>query len=82
MKNSEEVVITKTEKKQHTQEHKKNAFKSPDLNRLKAVVIDSRTRIYIDIDESAEEAKKRYLSKMEANGRTNLASRKPTATDE
>lgn len=82
MKNQEEVEVTKTEKKQHTHDQKKHAMKSPDLNRMKAVIIDSRTRIYIDIDESAEEAKKRYLNKMQANGKTSLASRKPLAADE
>lgn len=42
---------------------------SPDLSKMKEVVIDHRTRIYIAPDADAGEAKSRYLA--------NLKNRKP-----
>lgn len=42
---------------------------SPDLSKMKEVVIDHRTRIYIAPDADASEAKSRYLA--------NLKNRKP-----
>jgi hypothetical protein len=36
-------------------------IKSPDLSKLKEVIIDFRTRIYIAADADVEEAKNRYL---------------------
>jgi hypothetical protein len=50
-------------------EKKPSVYKSPDLNTLKAVVIDHRTTIYIAQDLDPEEAKTRYL--------TRIANRKP-----
>lgn len=44
-------------------EKKQNTFKSPDLSKLQAVIIDDRTRIYIAQGADPEEAKNRYLSK-------------------
>jgi len=43
-------------------EKKPIVYKSPDLSKLKEVVIDHRTRIYIAPDADVEEAKTRYLS--------------------
>jgi hypothetical protein len=40
---------------------KTNVFKSPDLSKLKAVIIDHRTTIYIAQDADIEEARARYL---------------------
>jgi len=40
-------------------------FKSPDLEKLQAVVINLRTRIYIPIGADSEEAKKRYFARLE-----------------
>ncbi len=40
---------------------KKTPVKSPDVSKLKEVIIDHRTRIYISPDSDEEEAKKRYL---------------------
>jgi len=40
-------------------------FKSPDLDKLQAVVIDLRTRIYIAVGADTEEAKKRYFARLE-----------------
>jgi hypothetical protein len=46
--------------------NEKNAdkFKSPDLSKMQAVVIDFRTKIYIALDADPEKAKSRYLSRM------------------
>jgi len=41
---------------------KKNViFKTPDLSKLREVIIDHRTKIYIAFDADIEEAKSRYL---------------------
>ena len=40
-------------------------FKSPELEKLQAVVIDFKTRIYIAVDANPEEAKKRYFTRLE-----------------
>jgi hypothetical protein len=50
-------------------EKKPFVFKSPDLNKLQAVIIDYRTTIYVAIGADAEEAKQRYL--------TRIANKKP-----
>jgi len=47
-------------------EKKQNIFKSPDLSKLKEVVVDHRTRIYIAQGADIEEAKNRYLSRITA----------------
>jgi hypothetical protein len=44
-------------------EKKQSSFKSPDLKNMQEVVIDVRTRIYINHDDDPKEAKERYLSK-------------------
>ncbi len=41
-------------------EKKQNNFTSPDITKLKSVVIDSRTRIYIPKNMSSEDARARY----------------------
>ena len=43
---------------------KASTFKSPDLEKLQAVVIDLKTRIYIAIGDDPEKAKKRYLARL------------------
>jgi len=43
-------------------EKKPVIFKSPDLSKLKEVVIDHRTKIYIAPGADVEEAKSRYIS--------------------
>ncbi len=43
-------------------EKKPIVYKSPDLSKLKEVVIDHRTRIYIAPGADIEEARNRYLS--------------------
>lgn len=42
---------------------KQNNFKSPDLSKLQAVVIDFRTIIYIAVGADPEEARTRYLTR-------------------
>ncbi len=42
-------------------EKKQIVYKSPDLNKMQAVVIDHRTKIYIALDADPEEARNRYL---------------------
>lgn len=42
-------------------EKKQVIIKSPDLSKLKEVIIDHRTKIYIAHDADAEEAKNKYL---------------------
>ncbi|HOW39522.1 MAG TPA: hypothetical protein PL123_03190 [Bacteroidales bacterium] len=44
-------------------EKKPVTFKSPDLSKLKEVIIDHRTKIYILPGADAEEAKSRYLER-------------------
>jgi len=44
-------------------EKKQAIVKSPDLSKLKEVIIDHRTRIYIAPDADIEEARNRYLSR-------------------
>jgi hypothetical protein len=41
----------------------KSTFKSPDLSKLKAVIIDHRTTIYIAPEADIEEARDKYLSR-------------------
>jgi hypothetical protein len=60
-------------------EKKQAVFHSPDLSKLQVVVIDSRTRIYIALDADPEEAKIRYISRLEAKNNTYARSRKPIA---
>jgi hypothetical protein len=44
---------------------KQNVFKSPDLSKLQLVVINERTRIYVAEGDDPEEAKSRYLARLE-----------------
>jgi hypothetical protein len=43
---------------------KQNIVKSPDLSKLKEVIIDHRTKIYIDPSEDIEKARERYLDRI------------------
>lgn len=42
---------------------KQNSFVSPDIDKLQEVVIDFRTKIYIEPGADPKEARKRYLLK-------------------
>ena len=44
---------------------KQNTFKSPDLSKLQLVVINDRTRIYVAEGDDPEEARTRYLARLE-----------------
>ncbi len=61
-------------------ERKQNNFKTPDLAKLQEVVIDLRTKIYIAIGSDPAEAKIRYLARLEAKNKVQLATRKPVAS--
>ena len=81
MKSKEENATPVIEKTHYIRDNKKHAnFKSPDINKMQVVVIDSRTNIYIALDADPEEARSRYLTRLEAKGKVLFASRKPTAT--
>ena len=58
-------------------EKKQTNFKTPDLGKLQEVVIDARTKIYIAIGANPEDAKNRYLSRLEAKNKVHFAARKP-----
>jgi hypothetical protein len=45
-------------------EAKSNNLKSPDLSKLKEVIIDHRTKIYVSPEVDVEEARSRYLSRI------------------
>jgi hypothetical protein len=45
-------------------EKKQVVFKSPDLSKMREVIIDHRTKIYIAPGADIEEAKNRYLSRL------------------
>ncbi len=47
-------------------EKKQVILKSPDLSKLKEVIIDHRTKIYIALGADVEEARSRYLAKISA----------------
>lgn len=42
---------------------KQKTFESPDLTKMKEVIIDDRTRIYISLNADSEVARSRYLSR-------------------
>ena len=43
---------------------KQNIIKSPDLSKLKEVIIDHRTKIYVSPDTDVEKARENYLSRI------------------
>lgn len=60
---------------------KQNNFKSPDLSNSQAVVIDNRTIIYIAAGADPAEARKRFLSRLEAKNKPlAIEPRKPLAS--
>ena len=61
-------------------EKKQSNFKTPDLAKLQEVVIDARTKIYIELGADPEDARNRYLSRLEAKNKVNFVARKPAAT--
>jgi hypothetical protein len=61
-------------------EKKQNNFKSPDLTKSQEVIIDNRTRIYIAVGADPEEARKRYLLRIEAKNKVLVAPKKTIAS--
>lgn len=47
-------------------EKKNNNFQSPDLNKMQAVIVDFKTKIFIPIGADPEKAKIRFLEKINA----------------
>jgi hypothetical protein len=45
-------------------EKKINIVKSPDLSKLKEVIIDHRTKIYVAQDTDIEKARESYLNRI------------------
>jgi hypothetical protein len=56
---SETQRISKTEIEFYLRE--KKTFKSPDVNKMQMVEIDKKTKLYIAMDASADDARKRYM---------------------
>lgn len=54
--------------------------KTPDLSKMKAVVIDGRTVIYIEQGASEEDARKRYLTRGETYAKSFLKPKAVVAT--
>jgi len=47
-------------------EKKPTPYKSVDLSKMQEVVIDGRTKIYIELNADPEKARTRYLSRVGA----------------
>lgn len=45
-------------------EKRSNNYESPNVSKLQAVVIDIKTTIYIPLDADPEEAKQRYMARI------------------
>jgi len=53
-----------TEGKIRMSDKKQNVFKSPDVSKMQAVVIDRNTVIYIGPDEDPEVARSRFVARL------------------
>jgi len=81
MKSDERKSNPIIEKKFYLHDQKKNiTFKTPDISKMQEVIIDLRTKIYIAVGADPEEARSRYLARIEAKGKVMFASRKPVAS--
>jgi len=49
-----------------TLDKKQATFNSPDLSKMQEVIIDVRTRIYIEPGADPEKARTRYLERLQA----------------
>jgi hypothetical protein len=80
MKNIEENSPPKVVKNYYRHDYKKQAtFKSPDIQKLQEVKIDERTKLYIALDADPEQARKRYLTRLETKGTFSYSARKAAA---
>jgi len=57
-------MMSLIERKNSMYEKKQDHFKSPDLSKMQAVVIDRNTVIYIAIGDDPEEARNRYFARV------------------
>jgi putative ubiquitin-RnfH superfamily antitoxin RatB of RatAB toxin-antitoxin module len=57
-------MLSLNERKNLMVEKKQNIYKSPDITKLQEVVIDLKTSIYIPLDADPEEARNRYLERV------------------
>lgn len=81
MKSGEDGAIPTIAKTYYLHDQKKSvSFRSPDINKMQVVVIDGRTKIYIAMEANPEEARSRYLSRLDAKGKALIVGRKPTTT--
>ena len=46
---------------------KQTVHKTPNTAKMQEVIIDGKTRIYIDIDADPEQARNRYLARLQPN---------------
>jgi hypothetical protein len=53
-------------KNKRVTDKKQPAYKTPNLAKMQEVVIDARTRIYIDPDADPVAAREKYLARLEA----------------
>ena len=58
-------------------EKKQSNFKAPDLTKMQEVIIDARTKIYIELGADPDDARSRYMSRLEAKNKVNFVARKP-----
>jgi hypothetical protein len=56
----EDKITPKTEGHYYSRDKKKESVKSPDLSKMQMVEIDKKTKIYIAMDASVDEARSRY----------------------
>ncbi len=81
MKNGDDKTIPVIEKKFYLPDQKKHiTFKTPDIGKMQEVIIDARTKMYIALGADPEEARSRYLNRLQTTVKTHLASRKPVTT--
>ncbi len=59
---------------------KQTVFKSPDLSKLQAVVIDNRTTIYINSGADPEEARNRYYERLDIKNKVLIGGKKSVAS--
>lgn len=59
---------------------KQSTFKSPDLMKLQEVIIDYKTKLYIEIGADPKEAKNRYLTRLDEKNKVFFGGNKKPAT--
>jgi hypothetical protein len=78
MKSGDEKSVPVIEKKFYLNDQKKHVtFKTPDIGKMQEVIIDARTKIYITLEADPEEARNRYLNRLQEIDKMHHASRKP-----